>query len=152
MECVDWRRELGVNTMLSLTDQRHFGLWAGIFVIAIRGVALASLVAAVRQTSPARLMLGALELAFLLLGMMWVGSRETNPHRIQIGASMVICGVMLNRLNPSITALESTAGEYGPHWIEVLIAFSLVAASIAGFAVCARHLPVFEEDELIHRR
>jgi hypothetical protein len=91
-----------------------------------------------------------LEISAFVLGMMWVGAGETSPQNIQAGALMVICGVMLNRLNTSITALEGTVGPYRPHVIELLISFSLVAVGIAGFGFCARHLPVFAEGTQIH--
>jgi len=85
-----------------------------------------------------------LEIALFLLGMMLAGGRETNPKRLYYGSAMIMAGVVTNRLNTSITALEQSAGEYyQPNWVEVSVAYCIVAIGAAIFAVCVKHLPVF---------
>lgn len=86
----------------------------------------------------------ALELGMFFIGMTIVSAGETAPKRLYHGSALIMAGVVANRLNTSITALERNADRfYRPHWIEFIIAYSLVAVGVFIFAVCVKHLPVF---------
>lgn len=88
-----------------------------------------------------------LELGLLLLGMMWASANEGNPRHVYYGSAMVLAGVVANRLNTSITALQQAAGlSYQPNWNEIVISYSLIAVGIAMFALCVKHLPVFVDE------
>jgi Ni/Fe-hydrogenase subunit HybB-like protein len=65
------------------------------------------------------------------------------------GASLLaVLGFVANRLNVSITGLESAAGgHYVPAWSEVAISLMLVSIGFAAFGLAARYLDVFPEDE-----
>lgn len=85
-----------------------------------------------------------LELGLFYAGMIVVSGGETNPKRLYHGSAMIMAGVVANRLNISITALERNAARvYRPGWIEVIIAYSLVAVGVVIFAICVKRLPVF---------
>jgi hypothetical protein len=89
-----------------------------------------------------------LEIVLLLVGMMWIKGSEEEPRELFFGAALIIAGVVANRLNTAITALEAGAGQdYLPRWGEFLISYSLVAAGVAGFAMGVKHLSVFSEVE-----
>lgn len=89
-----------------------------------------------------------LEIVVLLVGMMWIKGNEEQPRELFVGSAFIIAGVMANRLNTAITALEAGTGQnYLPAWSEFLISYSLIAAGIAGFALGVKHLSVFSEVE-----
>jgi uncharacterized membrane protein YiaA len=84
------------------------------------------------------------EVVVLLLGMMWIKGNALNPRGLFYGAALIIAGLVANRLNTAITALEASAGQYYlPHWGEFLISYSLIAAGIGAFATGVEHLTVF---------
>lgn len=85
-----------------------------------------------------------LEIALFFCGMMSVKEHESDPSNAVIGPVLIIAGVLANRINTSITAVETAAGQqYWPSWGEVLIAYSLVGLGIAAFALGVKHLEVF---------
>ncbi len=57
---------------------------------------------------------------------------------------ITVLGFILNRLNVSVTALESyTQAGYFPKWTEISITLFLVALGFAAFRFIAKNLPVF---------
>jgi len=59
-----------------------------------------------------------------------------------------ITGFMLNRLNVTVTGMESSAGvHYFPSWMEVSITLAIVATGFFVFSLAARYLPIFEHPE-----
>jgi len=66
------------------------------------------------------------------------------------GASLVVVGVVMNRLNVAITGMQGAAGTtYYPSWMEVSITLMLVALGFAAFRMIAKHFPIFEETKPI---
>ncbi|CUU02545.1 Ni/Fe-hydrogenase 2 integral membrane subunit HybB [Candidatus Thermokryptus mobilis] len=58
-----------------------------------------------------------------------------------------VLGFILNRLNVSITALESyTQARYFPKWTEIVITMFMVSLGFAAFRFIAKTLPVFPEE------
>ncbi len=87
-----------------------------------------------------------LELAVLLIGMMWIKGNEQEPGELFFGSALIVAGVMANRLNTAITALEGGAGQaYLPRWSEFLIAYSLIAGGVAAFVLGVKHMSVFSD-------
>ncbi|MGA3317596.1 MAG: hypothetical protein ABSC64_14285 [Candidatus Korobacteraceae bacterium] len=87
-----------------------------------------------------------LEIVVLLIGMMWIKGNEHKPRELFVGSALIIAGVMANRLNTAITALEAGTGQnYLPRWGEFLIAYSLVAVGVGAFALAVKHLSVLSE-------
>ncbi len=89
-----------------------------------------------------------LEVALLLCGMVWIHASATQPRELFVGSALIILGVIANRLNTAITALEGGMRQnYLPHWNEFLLAFSVIAAGVAGFALGVKHLALFADLE-----
>jgi Ni/Fe-hydrogenase subunit HybB-like protein len=68
---------------------------------------------------------------------------------LYLAAVMVVLGFITNRLNVSITGLESTAGmHYVPKWTEIAVTGAIIAAGFALFGLAVKYLPIFPaEDE-----
>jgi Ni/Fe-hydrogenase subunit HybB-like protein len=61
-------------------------------------------------------------------------------------AVLVVLGFVTNRLNVSITGMESAAGvHYIPKWTEMAVTASIIAAGFAIFALAVKYLPIFPE-------
>jgi Ni/Fe-hydrogenase subunit HybB-like protein len=74
-----------------------------------------------------------------------------NRTGLFLSAVMVVLGVVLNRMNVSITGLEAYAGQpYFPSWIEISVTLSIVAFGFVAFALAARYLPLFTHHEGAH--
>ena len=64
------------------------------------------------------------------------------------GASMVVFGVVLNRLNVSMIGLFPYTGNiYVPSWMEIVITITIVSLGVLAFGAAAEHLPVFPREE-----
>jgi Ni/Fe-hydrogenase subunit HybB-like protein len=76
-----------------------------------------------------------------------------NSGRLYGAALLVVAGVIVNRINVSITGLEGYQGShYVPSVAEGIITMMLVAIGVAVFALAVRFLPVMhhvEEPELV---
>ena len=60
----------------------------------------------------------------------------------------MVLGFITNRLNVSITGLESAAGmHYVPKWTEVAVTGAIIAAGFALFGLAAKYLPIFPAEE-----
>ena len=61
---------------------------------------------------------------------------------------LVVLGFITNRLNVSITGLESAAGmHYVPKWTEVSVTGAIIAAGFALFGLAAKYLPIFPAED-----
>ena len=73
--------------------------------------------------------------------------RET-PTGLYIAAILVVLGFITNRLNVSITGMETSAGlRYVPKWTEYGITAAIVAAGFALFGLAVKYLPIFPEEK-----
>jgi len=71
-----------------------------------------------------------------------------SEHGLYVASLFAVLGFMVNRLNVSITGLESAAGgHYVPSWSEAIITVMLVGIGFAGFTVAARFLNIFPAHE-----
>jgi Ni/Fe-hydrogenase subunit HybB-like protein len=79
---------------------------------------------------------------------------RTNKIGLFISSLFVVTGVMLNRLNVSLTAIQQYAPvSYFPSWMEVSVTLMIVALGFAIFRYAAKYLPVFPpEESRDHRR
>lgn len=67
---------------------------------------------------------------------------------LYVAAVLVVLGFITNRLNVSITGLESAAGlHYVPKWTEVAVTGAIIAAGFALFGIAAKYLPIFPAEE-----
>lgn len=63
---------------------------------------------------------------------------------LYIASVLVLLGFITNRLNVSITGLESAAGmHYIPRWTEVAVTGAIIAAGFALFGLATKYLPIF---------
>jgi Ni/Fe-hydrogenase subunit HybB-like protein len=71
---------------------------------------------------------------------------------LYVSAVLVVLGFITNRLNVSITGLESSAGvHYIPKWTELSITAAIIAAGFALFGLATKYLPIFPaEAEMEH--
>jgi Ni/Fe-hydrogenase subunit HybB-like protein len=61
---------------------------------------------------------------------------------------LVVLGFITNRLNVSITGLESSAGtHYIPKWTEIAVTGAIIAAGFALFGLAVKYLPIFPNEE-----
>jgi Ni/Fe-hydrogenase subunit HybB-like protein len=66
---------------------------------------------------------------------------------LYVAAVLVVLGFITNRLNVSITGLESSAGmHYIPKWTEIAVTGAIIAAGFALFGVATRYLPFPAEE------
>ena len=73
---------------------------------------------------------------------------RTSANGLYITAVLVVLGFITNRLNVSITGLESSAGmRYVPKWTELAITAAIIAAGFALFGLAAKYLPIFPAEE-----
>ncbi|MCZ2077823.1 MAG: Ni/Fe-hydrogenase cytochrome b subunit [Bryobacteraceae bacterium] len=91
-----------------------------------------------------------LEIALLLTPtflLFWPRVRQS-PLALYLSAVMVVLGMIVNRLNVSITGMERGSGvSYIPAWTEVAVTLGIIAAGFAIFRLAVQHLPIFEEEE-----
>ena len=71
---------------------------------------------------------------------------------LYVAAVLVVLGFITNRLNVSITGLESSAGmHYIPKWTEIAVTGAIIAAGFALFGLATKYLPIFPAEE-VHTR
>ena len=71
-----------------------------------------------------------------------------NTERLYYAALMVVVGLVVNRLNVSLTGFEgSMGGHYVPALAEAIISLMLVGVGVAVFTLAVRYLPIMEKVE-----
>jgi Ni/Fe-hydrogenase subunit HybB-like protein len=71
-----------------------------------------------------------------------------NSERLFRASALVVVGVVVNRLNVSLTGLEGAmGGHYVPTIAEGIITLMLVGFGVAAFTLAVRYLPIMEEVE-----
>jgi Ni/Fe-hydrogenase subunit HybB-like protein len=69
------------------------------------------------------------------------------PGRLLLGSLLVIAGLVLNRFNVSLLAVDHLGGEpYLPSLGELAISLGIISAGVLAFALVARFFPVFEAE------
>ena len=69
---------------------------------------------------------------------------RNNAHWLYGSAILVVMGFMLNRMNVSVTGLETAqGGHYMPSWSEVMVTLMLVGIGIASFTVAVKYFNVY---------
>jgi Ni/Fe-hydrogenase subunit HybB-like protein len=143
-----WRSEQAFGRSLPLPLARAVArtLAASVFVYLLARLSdlLGSNVNRIFEAEMQQALLLVLEIAMFFAGMIVIKDQEYGHKQFMFGPALIIAGVLANRLNTSITAIEDFAGRhYTPTWSEVLIAYSVAAMGIAGFALCVKHLNIF---------
>jgi len=67
---------------------------------------------------------------------------------LYVAAVLVVLGFITNRLNVSITGLESSAAmHYVPRWTEIAVTGAIIAVGFALFGMAVKYLPIFPAEE-----
>jgi Ni/Fe-hydrogenase subunit HybB-like protein len=94
-----------------------------------------------------------LEILLSLVAPLLLLSRKkarTSAQGLYLAAVLVVLGFITNRLNVSITGLESAAGmHYIPKWTEIAVTGAIIAAGFALFGLATKYLPIFPA-EAVH--
>jgi Ni/Fe-hydrogenase subunit HybB-like protein len=86
----------------------------------------------------------------LLLPLLLLSQKKvrTTAQGLYVAAVLVVLGFITNRLNVSITGLESAAGmHYVPKWTEIAVTGAIIAAGFALFGLAVKYLPIFPAEE-----
>jgi Ni/Fe-hydrogenase subunit HybB-like protein len=76
-----------------------------------------------------------------------LGPGRTNAGIRQWGAILTVFGVVLNRINATLTGMISGTGErYFPSWQEIFISIAIVCAGLLIFQAIVQMLPVFDRE------
>jgi hypothetical protein len=73
------------------------------------------------------------------------GLGDNSPANLYEGSAAVLIWVVASRVNITITAAPDFGPGYVPQWTDMLLAFSILAIGVAGFAVISSYLAVFPE-------
>jgi Ni/Fe-hydrogenase subunit HybB-like protein len=66
---------------------------------------------------------------------------------LYLAAVLTVLGFITNRLNVSITGMESAAGlHYVPKWTEMAVTAMMIAGGFALFGLATKYLPIFPEE------
>jgi len=86
-------------------------------------------------------------LAFVVpLAMLTQRKVRNTPGGLYLVAVMVVLGFITNRLNVSLTGMETSAGlHYIPKWTEFAITAAIIAAGFFLFAMAVKYLPIFPD-------
>jgi len=78
---------------------------------------------------------------------------RSSPGGLYLAAVLVVLGFITNRLNVSITGMESSAGlHYIPRWTELAVTGGIIASGFALFGLAVKYPPIFPADELLPAR
>jgi Ni/Fe-hydrogenase subunit HybB-like protein len=86
----------------------------------------------------------------LILPLLLLAQRKVRMSAggLYLAAVLVVLGFITNRLNVSITGLESAAGlHYIPKWTEVAVTGAIIAAGFALFGLAVKYLPIFPTEK-----
>lgn len=124
---------LGVYMILRVQDLIHNGTWPLAFGSGYEA-----------RLFQAEFILGVLAPIILLL----IPAVRRDDFGLFASSVMVIAGIVMNRLNVSITGLEGAAGaSYVPSWMEVAVTLSLVGIGFLLFSLAVRYLKIFPEEQ-----
>jgi Ni/Fe-hydrogenase subunit HybB-like protein len=86
------------------------------------------------------------------LAMLASANMRQNINNVTTANILVVGGVLLNRMNVSISGLYGfqsvTGSSYWPSWIEVIITLAIVALGIFLFKLVAKYLNLFPDAEM----
>ncbi|MFH1676906.1 MAG: NrfD/PsrC family molybdoenzyme membrane anchor subunit [bacterium] len=76
-----------------------------------------------------------------------LGPGRTNPGIRQWGAILTVFGVVLNRINATLTGMITGTGyRYFPSWQEIFISLAIVCAGLLIFQAIVQMLPIFDPE------
>lgn len=74
--------------------------------------------------------------------------KAVNSKKTLFGLNLaLVCGIFLNRINVSVIAFQLKSNiDYFPHFLEIVVSFSIFAIAVYLFIVIAKILPVFSKE------
>jgi len=125
---------LGVTAVIRFADFRHRGILGLAFEPTYEG-----------RLFLAEMIIGVVAPAVLLA----LQKVRQPPTGLFLSALLIVMGVVMNRLNVSITGMERASGEiYVPAFTEIVVTLSVVGVGFLAFALAVKYLPVFPEHEM----
>jgi Ni/Fe-hydrogenase subunit HybB-like protein len=74
------------------------------------------------------------------------GVRTQNVRLLRATAAWTVLGVVVNRLNISVVAMNWNAAErYVPHWMEVMTSLTIITIGVLTFRWIVNRMPVLRE-------
>lgn len=75
-------------------------------------------------------------------------NKAVNSKKTLFGLNLaLVCGIFLNRINVSVIAFQLKSNiDYFPHFLEIVVSFSIFAIAVYLFIVIAKILPVFSKE------
>ena len=95
-----------------------------------------------------------LEIALFVVPMFLLFHKRVynNPHALYGSAVLVLFGFVANRLNVSVTGMETASGAYYfPKWTEVAVTLAIVALGFTIFRYACKYLPIFAPQPVVER-
>jgi len=72
--------------------------------------------------------------------------RQGNAALVRAGAAVAVAGVVLNRLNVSVVAMNWNAGvRYVPSWMEVVTSMAVITIGVLTFRFIVNRMPVLHQ-------
>ena len=85
---------------------------------------------------------------FVPMALLALPAVRRNTERLYGAALLVVVGLVVNRLNVSLTGFEGTqGGHYVPTIAEAVISLMLVGVGVTVFTLAVRYLPIMEKIE-----
>jgi Ni/Fe-hydrogenase subunit HybB-like protein len=82
----------------------------------------------------------------LPMAMLFTRGIRESAGGLYLAAVLTVLGFITNRLNVSITGMESAAGlHYVPKWTEMAVTAMMIAGGFALFGLATKYLPIFPE-------
>ncbi len=77
-------------------------------------------------------------------------SVRSSPGGLYLAAVLVVLGFITNRLNVSITGLETSSGvRYIPRWTEIAVTGAITAMGFMLFSLAVKYLPIFPVEKVL---
>jgi Ni/Fe-hydrogenase subunit HybB-like protein len=74
------------------------------------------------------------------------GVRRDNVALVRASAALTVVGVVVNRLNVSVVAMNWTAGvRYFPSWMEIVVSLTIITIGVLTFRFAVNRMPVLRE-------
>jgi c(7)-type cytochrome triheme protein len=129
---------LALTSVIRFADFRHRGVFGLVFQPTYES-----------RLFLAEILIGTLAPAILLV----LPKVRRHSTGLFLAALLIVMGVVMNRLNVSITGMERSSGQlYVPALTEVAVTLSIVGVGFLAFALAARYLPIFPEHEMKEAR
>jgi Ni/Fe-hydrogenase subunit HybB-like protein len=75
-----------------------------------------------------------------------LGSRRRSPGLVRVGAIWAILGIIFNRVNVSMIALNwDQPDRYIPHWMELGVTITVITVGVLTFRFIVNRMPILRK-------